>query len=34
MVEERGLYKMEHTDKLKKYLAYDGKVAITVAETT
>ena len=25
---------MEHTDKLKKYLAYDGKVAITVAETT
>ena len=27
-------YKMESRDKIKKFLAYDGKVAITVAETT
>ena len=31
---KEGLYNMESRDKIKKFLAYDGKVAITVAETT
>ena len=31
---KEGLYNMESRDEIKKFLAYDGKVAITVAETT